>query len=198
MRNVFKVAPVLALIFMLSACGGGGGTPDPDPIAKGVVDAITGESFSKIWGYYPGHVHDIGKGQTEAKTWRMKEGWERWKDLKPRFEGDNGLDPKDKSGITGGEEKWVGASDAERHAVFLGLYRIYTADDWEKRLKEGGWYMASRNVKLDVEGQGTAEFRFRNRYNDSIEVGCTRENGLWYLAGVEVNIDKKMPEKPKD
>ncbi len=82
--------------------------------------------------------------------------------------------------------------------MLQGFYRVYTADDWEKRLKEGEWYMAGREVKLEVEGQGVATFRYLNRYNDSIKVECYREGGVWYFGDADIKMEKKMPEKPKD
>lgn len=198
MKNTWKLAPLSVLAFVMFGCGGGGGGPDPRPIAEGVLDAIKSENFTAIYNYHAPWDHEMQEQETAVRKWRMTEGWDRWKDFKPRLEGDEGLDPKDKSGITGGEEKWTGASDAERYAVLIGCYRVYTADEWEKRLKESDWYWAGRTIDLKEEGQGTATFRYRNRYRDSITVSLVREGGMWYLAGVEINMDKKMPEKPKD
>lgn len=198
MKNLMKLAPLVLVVLAMSACGGGGGTADPDAIAAGVVDAIKGEKFANVYNFLPDHQKSMADGRATVGAWRMKEGWERWKDFKPMFEGDNGLDPKDKSGITGGQEKWEAASHGERYAVFLGLYRAYAADDWEKRLKDGTWVLASRSVKLDVEGQGRASISYQNQFNDTIEVACIRENGLWYLADVEMKMSKKLPDKPKD
>lgn len=198
MKNLMKLAPLVLVVLAMSACGGGGGTADPDAIAQGVVDAIKGENFPGVYNFLPDHQKKIMEGRAAHGQWRLKEGWERWKDFKPMFEGDNGLDPKDKSEITGGQEKWEGASDAQRFAALTGLYRMYTVDDWEKRLKDGNWLIASRRVELDIEGQGKATIRYQNEYEDTITVTCARENGLWYLAGVDHKMEKKLPDKPKD
>lgn len=197
-KTFFKILPLMLLALVAFGCGGSGGTAEPQPIGDGVMEAIASESFTKVYDYLPDWQKDSDVKQTEVKMWRMKEGWDRWKDLKPRFEGDNGLDPKDKSGITGSEEKWTAASNAERAAVLMGFYKAYAADDFEKRLKDGKWYLADREVRLAIEGQGSAEFRYVNCYKDSIEVKCFREGGLWYLSDVKLNMEKKLPEKPKD
>lgn len=198
MKNTWKLAPLAVLAFVMFGCGGGGGAADPRPIAEGVLDALKNENFTAVYDYHAPWEHEMGEQMTGVKRWRMTEGYERWKDLKKNFEGDEGLDPKDKSEITGGEEKWSEASDAQRYAVFAGFYRVYTADDWEKRLKESDWYWAGRSINLKEEGEGEATFRYRNRYRDSITVTMVRDGGLWYLASAEINMAKEIEEKPKD
>jgi len=199
-RTLFSIT-LLALIAIptvfTTACGGGG-SADPQSIADAVVSGFKNEKFTKFYDYMPKWQTAAAEQESEVKKWRAKEGWDRWKDFKTRLEGDNGLDPKDKSGITGGEEKWTGASDAERGAVLMGYYRVYVADDWEKRLKDGEWFLDGREIKLEIEGQGTATFEYKNRYNDSIEIRCFREGGVWFLNGARIKMEKKMPEKPKD
>ncbi|CAG0979139.1 hypothetical protein PLCT2_01800 [Planctomycetaceae bacterium] len=197
MQGLMLLALIAVPVAFASACGGGGQS-DPQSIADAVVDGFKSEKFTKGYDYLAKWKLNSGEKMAEAKKWRMKEGWERWKDLKKRFEGDEGLDPKEKSQITNGEEKWGGASDAERWAVLQGFYKVYTAEDYEKRLKEGEWYLAGRNVKLDVEGQGEASFTYVNRYNDAIKVDCYREGGVWYFGDADIKMEKKMPEKPKD
>lgn len=201
MKRTIQGLMLLVLVAMpvafATACGGGGQS-DPQTIADAVVDGFKSEKFTKGWDYMPKWQHNSAEKMAEVKKWRGKEGWDRWKDFKNRLEGDNGLDPKDSSKITNGEEKWTGASDAERWAVLQGFYRVYTADDWEKRLKDGEWYMAGREIELAVEGQGKASFRYLNRYNDSIKVDCYREGGVWYFGDADIKMEKKLPEKPKD
>ena len=167
-------------------------------IADAVVDSIVDEKFTKFYDYMPHWMTAAAAKESEVRKWRMKEGWDRWTDLKMRLEGNQGLDPKDKSGITNSEAKWIDASDAQRGAVMMGFYRVYSAHDWEKRLKDGDWFLDGRDLKLDVEGQGRAKFEYRNRYNDKISVSCYREGGTWYLAGASITMEEKMPEKPKD
>lgn len=196
-QGLMLLALVAVPVAFATACGGGGQS-DPQTIADAVIDGFASEKFTKYYDYMPKWMTSAAEKEAQVKKWRMKDGWDRWKDLKKRFEGDEGLDPKDKSGITNSEDKWVGASDAERGAVMMGFYRVYAAEDWEKRVKEGEWFLDDREVKLDVEGQGTAKFRYQNKYKDGLTVHCLREGGVWYCAGVEVRMEKKMPEKPKD
>ncbi len=199
MKRMLMLAPLVLLTLVAVGCGGGGGTADPKQIADAVLDDFKSENFAGIYNYYASYQHEMAEQDRQRKAWRMKEGWDRWKDFKKRLsDGDLALDPKDKSEITGSEEKWVGASDAQRYAVLEGYYRIYAADEWEKRLKESEWYWDGRKVNLQEEGEGTATFRYRNNYRDSLEVSLYREGGLWYLGGVELNFEKAMPEKPKD
>lgn len=182
--------------------------PDParpkDPaegaqsIADAVVEGFVNEKFTKFYDYMPSWMISATAKETEVRKWRMKEGWDRWKDFRMHLENENGLDPKDKSGITNSEGKWVEASDAQRGAVMMGFYRVYAVEDWEKRLKEGDWFLDARDVRLDVEGQGKAKFEYKNRYNDGISISCYREGGVWYLAGVSIKVEKLMPVKPRD
>ncbi|MCC6572949.1 MAG: hypothetical protein IT462_04075 [Planctomycetes bacterium] len=201
MKSMTRVTLLLVLcagVIYLAGCGGGGGTAQPEDIATGAINAIKGENFTALYNYGPQWARDAQPKETEVRKWRAKEKWDLWKDFKKRFDGDGNLDPKNKSGITESEEKWMGASDAQRTAVLMGLYRIYNNEEWEKRLKEGDWYLDGRDVKLDIEGQGRATFTYRNRYNDTITVVCTRENALWSLGNVTVEMPKDMPKKPKD
>lgn len=196
-QGLMLLALVAVPVAFATACGGGGQS-DPQKIADAVMDGIKSEKFAVGFDYLPKWQHESAEKMAAAKKWRMKEGWERWKDLKKRFEGDEGLDPKEKSQITNGEEKWSDASDADRWAVLQGFYKVYTAEDYEKRLKEGDWYLAGRDIELAVEGQGTATFTYLSRYDDSVTVKCWREGGVWYFGSAKINMPKKMPEKPKD
>ncbi|MCC6572950.1 MAG: hypothetical protein IT462_04080 [Planctomycetes bacterium] len=172
----------------------------PQQVGREIMGHIAAEDFTKVYAYCPTWALEAAPEETEARIWRMREKWDLWKTLKrANFEGDgpNNLDPKSKSGITDDEEKWLGATDAQRTAVFMGFYRIYSSDDWEKRLK-APWYLDSRNVKLDIEGQGQATLVYRNRYNDSVTVTLSREDGRWFLSNVQLNIPKDLPKKPKE
>lgn len=194
MKNTLKLVPLCMLAVLMFGCGpSGGAASSPEEIGDAVKDAIVTENFTAIYGYLPAWQIEADKGDSEVKKWRYEEKWELWKPLKEYLET---LDPKDKSGIID-EEKWKAATDAERTAVFLGCYKVYEGDKLEDRLGEGMWYMSSRNVELDVEGQGRATIVYANKYKDRIEVKCRRENGLWSLAGVEIEFPKDLPEKPK-
>ncbi len=193
------LAPALLLALSAAGCGGGGGTADPRQIADAVLDDFRSEDFTSIAGYYPSYMAEMGEQHFLRGDWRLKEGWDKWKPLKDSFtEGDMALDPKDKSGITETQEKWMAASAEQRFAVREGFYRIYSADEWEKRLKESEWYWTDRSVDLDTEGEGTAEFQYRNNYRDRLTVSLMREGGLWYLRGVSFRFDKEMEKKPSD
>jgi hypothetical protein len=167
-------------------------------IAEAVVEGFVSEKFTRFYDFMPSWMTATAAEKSEAMKWRMKEGWDRWKDFRKRLEGDNGLDPKDKSGITNSEAKWIDATDAQRGAVMMGFYRVYAVDAWEQRLKEGQWFLDNRVLRLEVEGQGRAEFRYSNRYRDGISVQCVREGGVWYCAGVDIKMERTLPEKPKD
>lgn len=196
MKTLLKTVPLLALILALSSCGGGGGgAADPKDIASAVVSKLSAMDFDSMDELMEVDM-DLDAGK-EVREWRIKEGYDRWKDYKKRLEGDGGMDPKSKSGIDG-EEKWKEMSWGKKQGLEMGLYRLYANDDLEKRLKDMKWAYAGKNVKLDVEGQGRAEVVFINGYHDMIEVKCKRVNGLWYLTDVEVKMEKELPKKPKD
>lgn len=186
-----KVLPLFVLSLMVFGCGGSG---DPDGLADSIKDDIISESFTSLYDYQSDWAKDSSDKESEAMAWRYEEGYEKWDNLKKYLEE---LDPKDKSEITGKDE-WKEASHAQRYAVFTGAYKIYKAESYEDRLKEGIWYLNNRRVKLDVEGQGTAEYSYRNQYKDKIEITLRRENGSWYMTGVNIDMPKDKPKKPKD
>jgi hypothetical protein len=195
-KTLLKTVPLLALIFALSSCGGGsGGTVDPKEIGDAAVKKITSMDFDSLDSLMDQDI-DVGAAK-EIRDWRIKEGYDRWKDYKKRLEGDGGMDPKSKSGIDS-EDKWKEMTWGKRTGLDMGLYRLYANDDVEKRLKEMKWARVGTEQKLAVEGQGSATIVYVNGYQDMIEVKCVRKNGLWYLSSVEVQMSKEVPKKPKD
>src|SRR5690606_37225022 len=109
MKRMLMLAPALLLVLSAAGCGGGGGTADPRQIADAVRDDFKSEDFAGIYDYFAPHHHEMGEDDTRRRSWRMTEKWDLWKDLKKRLsDGHGSLDPKDKSGITESEEKWVG------------------------------------------------------------------------------------------
>lgn len=196
MKTLLKSAPLLALILMLSSCGGGsGGAADPKEIGSAVLAKLNAMDFDTLDELMENDM-DIDAAK-EVRDWRIKEGYDRWKDYKKRLEGDAGMDPKSKSGIDG-EEKWKEMTWGKKQGLEFGLYKLYANDDLEKRLKEMKWAYVGSEQKLAIEGQGSAELVYINGYQDMIEVRCVRKNGLWYLTGVEVKMSKELPKKPKD
>lgn len=195
MKNLLKAAPLLALIFALSSCGGGGGgAADPKEIGDAALKKILAKEFDTLDSLMEQDI-DL-EGVKEVRDWRIKEGYDRWKDYKKRLEGDAGMDPKSKSGIDG-EDKWKEMTYGKKIGLEMDLYKLYANDDLDKRL-EMRWAMANREMELKEEGHGGAEFRYMNGYGDSIKVECYRLNGLWYLASAKVSMEKELPKKPKD
>ena len=195
MKTMLKFAPLVALVVMMSACGGGGGTPDPRNIGHAVFSKIVAKDFDSLDGYLDTWGSDTS-AYGEWRAWRIKEGYDRWSDYKKGLEGDNGTDPKSKSGIDG-EEKWKEMSRGKSLALGWGLYKLYAVDDLDKRLGEAPWYWSARQ-ELGEEGQGEARMTFTNAYRDQITVSMVRREGLWYLSGVNVEFEKELPKKPKD
>jgi hypothetical protein len=60
------------------------------------------------------------------------------------------------------------------------------------------WARVQVKQELEIEGQGNATISYMNGYDDIITVRCERKNGLWYLTGVKVSMEKELPKKPKD
>jgi len=195
MKNSWKLLPLAALAVMLFGCGAGGGAADPQSIADDAVKMILKKDFDSVYNLTDRTYMDESAAG-EVREWRISEGYDRWKDYKERLEGDNGMDPKSKSGIDG-EDAWKSMSPGKGWALRKGLYKLYAKEDLDKRL-EMTWALVSGDVTLKEEGHGTAEFGYINGYGDSIGVSCTRQNGLWYLSGVEVSMEKDLPKKPKD
>lgn len=195
MKTMLKFAPMVALVVMMSACGGGGGTPDPRDIGHAAFKKIIAKDFDSLDGLMDTWGGDAN-AEREVGQWRVKEGYDRWKDFKTKLEGDNGMDPKSKSEIDS-EEKWTSASYGKEMGLRWGLYRLYAVDDLDKRLGEVPWAWGATQ-RLAIEGQGTAEMVFSNVYEDTITVTMARRDGLWYLTGVSVQFEKELPKKPKD
>ena len=180
---------------MLFGCGGGGGSADPKAIADDAVKMIKAKDFDSVYDLTDRTYLDES-GYGEVREWRITEGYERWKDYKAGLEGDNGTDPKSKSGIDG-EDAWKNMSAGKSWALRKGLYKLYVNEDLDKRL-EMTWALSGGDVELKEEGHGSAEFVYANGYRDMISVKCTRKNGLWYLSDVDVTMEKELPKKPKD
>lgn len=196
MKKLTQLAPLMVLALVMFGCGPGGGTAEPQDIGDAVLSKIQAKDFDSLIDLMDQSDTDIS-GMEEIRTWRIEEGYERWKDYKKGLEGDDGSDPKSKSGIDG-EDAWKSMSMGKDYALDVGLYRLYVIDDLDKRLEEVTWARRGVNETLDVEGQGTATVSYQNVYKDRITVSVVRKNGLWYLAGVEVKFNKELPEKPKD
>jgi hypothetical protein len=195
MKNTWKLLPLAVLAVMLFGCGGGGGAADPKSIADDAVKMIRAKDFDSVYNLTDRTYVDES-AQGEVREWRITEKYDLWKDYKKRLEGDEGMDPKSKSGIDG-EDAWKNCSAGKGWALRRGLYKLYANDDLDKRL-DMTWALAGGDVELKEEGHGSAEFSYMNGYGDSISVKCTRQNGLWYLADVDVNMEKELPKKPKD
>jgi hypothetical protein len=195
MMNTWKLLPLALLAVAAFGCGGGGGAADPKAIADDAVKMIRAKDFDSVYNLTDRTYKDES-AQGEVREWRITEGYDRWKDYKKDLEGDNGWDPKSKSGIDG-EDAWKGMSAGKGWALRRGLYKLYANDDLDKRL-EMTWALADGGVKLEEEGHGEAEFMYMNGYGDTINVKCERLNGLWYLRSVQVGMEKELPKKPKD
>ncbi|MBK8206053.1 MAG: hypothetical protein IPK87_04560 [Planctomycetes bacterium] len=189
------VALLSLVVLAMAGCGAGGGAADPQSIADAAVKKILAKDFDSVFDLTDTSGQDTA-GLGEIREWRITEKYDLWKDYKKRLEGDDGMDPKSKSGIDG-EEAWKNMSQGKGWALRQGYYRLYANDDLDKRL-EMRWAMANREMELKEEGHGGAEFRYMNGYGDSIKVECYRLNGLWYLASAKVSMEKELPKKPKD
>ncbi|MBK9975699.1 MAG: hypothetical protein IPP14_13080 [Planctomycetes bacterium] len=196
MKNLLKAAPLMVLLVILSSCGGGsGGAADPKEIGDAALKKILAKEFDTLDSLMEQDM-DMSAVK-ELRDWRIKEGYERWKDYKKRLEGDGGMDPKSKSGIDG-EDKWKEMSYGKKMGLEMDLYKLYANEDVDKRLGEMKWAYIGKQVKLVEEGQGTATVHYMNGFQDMIEVKCKRINSLWYLTSVEVTMSKEPPKKPKD
>jgi hypothetical protein len=195
MKNSWKLLPLAALAVMMFGCGAGGGAADPKSIADEAVKMIRAKDFDSVWNLTDRTYYDES-AMGEIREWRITEKYDLWKDYKARLEGDNGMDPKSKSGIDG-EDKWKSMSRGKGYALSAGYYRLYANDDLDKRL-DMTWGLSDGGVELKEEGHGRAGFTYRNGYGDKIDVECVRLNGLWYLTSAEVKMEKELPKKPKE
>lgn len=195
MKNLLKAAPFAALLIMLSSCGGGGGgTADPKDIGDSALKKFLAKDFDSMIDLLDQSTGDWS-GREEVENWRKAEGYEIWKDYKDRLEGDNGMDPKSKSGIDG-ESKWKEMSAGKDWALRNGFYKLYACDDLDKRL-EMKWVHTSTSTDLKIEGQGEGSVTYMNGYGDRLTVSCVRRGGLWYMTDANPKMDKELPKKPK-
>lgn len=206
MKNVFKVAPVLALIFSLSACGGGGGTATPDDLARNVVKAITSENFDSLYGMQPLHLIDADYDK-DVRDYRIKEGYDKWKYEKDRILGNKeknieAEDPEEKSGVKD-EDSWKAASPERMYALDAGCYKLYKIKKFEDRVTNAKFYNTGANIGQRTEDgvqwdHKVAEVRFVNIYGDSIRVRCRESNGVWYLSSVSLRFPEELPKPRED
>ncbi|MCF6227999.1 MAG: hypothetical protein L3J82_04920 [Planctomycetes bacterium] len=191
----FMWVPMLALVFVVTSCGASGGTPEPKQIADAAYAKIIAQDFDTLIELMD--TSDMNfDASAEVRAWRIEEKFDTWKAVKEDYKGDEGYDPEKESGIED-EESWKEMKPGTEMALKMGLYKVYANDEWEKRLTELPWEPTRASKKLQIEGQGTATFKFRNVYKDSIEILCERKDGMWYLAGVELRMAKEVPEPPK-
>ena len=132
MKKVIQLAPLMVLALVMFGCGGGsGGTAEPQDIGDAVLKKIKDKDFDSVADLIDQSDADMS-GIGEIRSWRIENGFERWKDYKKTLEGDDGMDPKSKSGIDG-EDAWKSMSMGKSYALQTGLYRLYAVDDLDKR-----------------------------------------------------------------
>ncbi|MHC4841168.1 MAG: hypothetical protein ACYTDT_09470 [Planctomycetota bacterium] len=195
MIKKFLWVPMLVLVFVVTSCGASGGTADGKQTADAAFEKIINQEWDTLIDLKEQDGDEAALG--EVRTWRIDEGYDRWKEYKKRLEGDDGYDPKGKSGIEG-EDDWKTMSRGKGEALRAGFYRVYVNDEWEKRLTEMKWAYAGHSEELEVEGQGKASYTYMNGYGDSISIRCKRVGGLWYLTSAKLDMEKEVPKKPKD
>jgi hypothetical protein len=195
MKNSWKLLPLAVLAVMLFGCGGGGGTASPEDVARSAVDAIKSENSDKLYGMLPHHLRDAGY-DTAVREYRIKEGYDRWKDVKDGIEKN---DPEEKSGVKD-EDSWKSASPERMYAIEAGAYKIMSIKKYEDRVKNAEWYMTRSDIKSVTPGESDrrrAEVRFANIYGDRISVDCIEDQGLWYMLGIELNFAEELPKVPE-
>ena len=204
MRNSWKLAPLAVLAVMMFGCGGGGGTATPDDVARAAVAAFKGESFDDLYNMQPLHLQDSGYAEAR-REYRIKEGYDRWKDEKPGILGDKdkgieAADPEEKSGIKD-EDTWKAATQARLYALRAGCYRVYKIKKFEDRVTNAEFYMIRSTINTPKDGESErrmASVRFGNIYGDRIVVTCLEDQGLWYLLDIDFSFDEELPKVPED
>ncbi|MCB9894253.1 MAG: hypothetical protein H6839_07385 [Planctomycetes bacterium] len=204
MRNTWKLLPLAVLAVMLFGCGGGGGTATPDDIGKSVVSAVKSENFDSLYSLLPHQLEDPAY-DAARREYRIKEGYERWKDVKDTYLGNKekgveALDPEEKSGIKD-EDSWKSATPERLYATDTGAYQIYKIKKFEDRVTNAEFYWRGTNinsVKPGEEDRRTASVRFSNIYGDSIVVSCIEDQGLWYMISYSLRFAEELPKPPED
>ncbi|MCA8915357.1 MAG: hypothetical protein KDB90_08090 [Planctomycetes bacterium] len=207
MRNTWKLLPLAVLAVMLFGCGGGGGTATPDDVARAAVKAVKSESFDDLFNMQPLHLQDSGYAEAR-REYRIKEGYDRWKDEKPFILGDkekgieakDAQDPEEKSGIKD-EDTWKAASQARLFALKQGCYKLYNIKKFEDRVTNAEFYMVRSTIMTPKDGESErrmAVVRFANIYGDRIEVTCLEDQGLWYMVDIDLSFPEELPKPPED
>lgn len=204
MKTLLKSAPLLALILMLSSCGGGGAA-SPEDLGRSVVDAIIAEKFDDLYGMQALHLIDADY-EAARREYRIKEGYDKWKFEKDQILGnkDKGieaLDPNEKSGVKD-EDTWKAATVERMFALETGCYKLYKIKKFEDRVTKGKFYSMGANIGKRVEDgmewdHKVAEINFRNVYGDSIRIRCRESNGAWYVAGITMRFEEELPKVPE-
>jgi len=192
MQKATLILPVMALVLFLAGCGGGG-SADTLAVSDAVLKDILAKRFDNFDRLMDSKYLDQ-RGMQRVRDWEIAEGYRTWADFRKDLEGDEGMDPRNESGIKS-EDDWKKMSMGKAFGLMLGLYRLHAVDDLDKRLS-APWHLDSGSETLRVEGQGEARITYSNGYNDRITVTCTRRDGLWYLAGIETRFNKELRKKP--
>ena len=189
-----KVAPLCILALVLSACGGGAGTPEG--IGESAVSAIRDQDFGDLLGLTQ-EWYQEGYEQGRAKAlWELKHGSKKWKeDFESTFTGDNSNDPKNKAEIDD-KDKYSEASLATLFALEVGCYKLYSKEKYKDRLDTDFW-LTNRSLGYRLEGLGVCTLTYKNKYGDRITVSTMREGGVLYLdkSGVSLSFAKDLPKK---
>jgi hypothetical protein len=204
MKNTIKFASVAVLAVLLFGCGGGGGTATPEDLARSAVKAIQKESFDDLYSMLPHHLTDQGY-EDARREYRIKEGYDRWKDEKTWILGDKekgieAADPNEKSGVKD-EDSWKAASQARLFALSAGCYKLYKIKKFEDRITNAEFYLRRAEIMEPKEGEAInrmARVRFSNIYGDSIRISLMEDQGLWYMIDIDLAFPEELPKPPED
>jgi len=191
-KNLLKAAPLLALIFVLSSCGGGG-AGSAEEIGKGVVEAIKAKKledcikFSSEWG-----TNSVEQ-KRQNNLWLLEVEQLKWKE---NFADGNlkQWDPEGKSGIDS-KDKYKDAAVGVIGALHHNLYKMYKAKKLDDRLAADFW-LIKFDVRHGLEGDASSSMTYANKYNDTISVTAERVNGVWYMTTVGVNFPEEAEKNP--
>jgi hypothetical protein len=191
----FSCAVLGAVVLLLVAGCGGGGSASPEGAASDVLSAIQSERFERMYRtFLPHHSEDLRVNQ-EVERFQAENTENWWSNNSETLSGtgEGSLDPGRKLSIENQEAYF--RLTPEQHAALHGRWyaRAHRWDRFSDRMDDLRLVRLAED--LGPEGSGGGTVTYRNRYGDSLTVRLRRFRGAWYVTDVRLQGDRTLPTR---